>query len=88
MHDYDNSYVRNNLSLTEGPVHKTIGLLLNNTEEKVYVTPGSLDICLRSLDSILQDKELLDDYELNMLTELLNVVWDRYLEDRICTSYY
>lgn len=86
--DYENPYVSNNLSLGEGPIHRAINILLTDTEENVYATPKSLDICLRSLYSIIEDKEQLQEYELNLLSELLKLVWERYIEDRICTSYF
>lgn len=87
MPHYENSYIKRKLGLRKDNVLVGITSLINSKDENVFPTPGFMDHSLRALCAILRDKSELKDYEIESLSDFIRPAWERYLEDRVCSSY-
>lgn len=88
MPAYESSYIRGKLGLNDEKVYDGITCLINSKDKKVFPTSGFMDHSLRSLCAILREKSALSDYEIQSLSDFIKPAWERYLEDRVCASYY
>lgn len=83
---FDDSWIRGNFYLGSGDLINEYDELINEIKSTgKYST--NLDFALRSLVGIARDVKI-STAELELASELLKPVWQRYIEDRVCWSYY
>lgn len=85
--EYNDHYFRSNLHLRGSDLYSEIVELekrLNDGNK----TSFSIDLALRSLNALIEDISDLGEDDFIQLSEILRPIWDRYIEDLICKSYY
>lgn len=85
---FADDYIRGKLNLNIGTTNQQLKKLLHESDQTISASPGWLDHILRALLAILRNKDELSSYELEVFSEGIRGVWNRYIEDRIFKSYY
>jgi hypothetical protein len=85
--NYKGHYFKSNLQISGDDLYAEIEKVESQLNEESRC-PFNLDLVLRALYGLFDDITDLDDDDLAQLTELIRPVWDRFVEDTICKSYY
>lgn len=86
--DCDERYIRSKLNLSDGTVYADLKGLLADEEGKIYPNASMFELSLRVLQAVVEDIDNGDQGIFNMISAQIKPVYERYLEDTICDSFY
>ena len=84
----DERYIRSKLNLSDGKVYVDLKELLTDEEAKIDPNATMFELSLRVLKVVVQDINDENQGVFNMISAQIKPVYERYLEDIICDSYY
>jgi hypothetical protein len=82
--DYKSDYIKANLNLKSELIYEELNSLNIGDYSN---SPMVLDLTLRSLHTLINDINI-TERDLIIVTQGLRLLWDRFYEDHICSTYY
>ncbi|MBR7745139.1 hypothetical protein [Undibacterium baiyunense] len=87
VNENSDRHIRGNLQLGDGSLSEELEKRIESSQESSY-SSKLLDMALRSLLALIWNIERLPEPEMVVISETLNPLWDRMIEDRLCDTLY